>query len=187
MTAPPSKPNSGLPPALPWFGGIAATVAVAVLLWSVFELPSQHQRARSVRVRLAELDRLIGLESELRDTLRAWQGSSGREARISAGRTVAAVSADLQAVLQEYADGAALSLQSLDASGETRSDEQLQWLPLAVSARGDIYGVVDFLDQLQRGERLMVVRAMEIVPNPALRGELLQLTLRIEAPYVLEP
>ena len=63
------------------------------------------------------------------------------------------------------------------ASGGTEA------IPATVSAIGDIWGVSNFVSRLQHGTTLIDIREIGVSPNPALRGDLLQLSLVLRAPY----
>jgi len=94
-------------------------------------------------------------------------------------------------VLQRYADESQLSVSELNVSGEPDSTSvPLAALPATLIALGDVYAVADLLSRVQHGSTLLDVRELTVQVNPARRaaggGELLQLTLLVRAPFVLQ-
>jgi hypothetical protein len=51
---------------------------------------------------------------------------------------------------------------------------------------GDVYGLSEFLSQLQYGSPVVQVRQLTIVSNSSLRGGLLQISLQLSAPAVIQ-
>jgi hypothetical protein len=105
--------------------------------------------------------------------------------------TAALAAGVLQGVLQRYADESQLSVSELNVSGEPDTTAvPLAALPATLIALGDVYGVADLLARVQHGSTLLDVREMTVQVNPARRanggGELLQLTLVVRAPFVLQ-
>lgn len=110
--------------------------------------------------------------------------------RLLRGRTPALAASALQSLLQDYASASRVSVTRLDvaslvdsASAETAAPS----IPATISAVCDIYGLADFLSRIEHGHRLLEVTELSVSPNSTLRGELLQLSLSLRAPYVLEP
>ena len=68
-------------------------------------------------------------------------------------------------------------------SPDSTSSAGSEAIPATISAVGDIWGVSNFVSRLQHGTTLIDIREIAVSPNPALRGELLQLTLVLRAPY----
>lgn len=105
--------------------------------------------------------------------------------------TAALAAGVLQGELQRYADASQLSVSELNVSGEPDSTAvPLAALPATLIALGDVYGVADLLARVQHGSTLLEVRELTVQVNPARRatggGELLQLTLVVRAPFVIE-
>jgi hypothetical protein len=108
--------------------------------------------------------------------------------RLVHGRTPALAASALQALLQEYAVAARVSVTRLDvASAGDSAGGGVPAIPATIAAVSDIYGLADFLARVEQGERWLEVTELVVSPNPALRGELLQLSLVVRAPYVLDP
>lgn len=107
--------------------------------------------------------------------------------RLVRGRTPALAASALQSLLQEYASASRVSVTRLDLASTPDSGAATPTIPAIVAATGDIYGLADFLARLEHGGRLLEVTELSVSPNPALRGELLQLSVAVRAPYLLEP
>lgn len=112
----------------------------------------------------------------------------GLPVRLIQGRTPVLAASALQALLQDYASASRVSVTRLDvvtASDSTSAGDPT--IPASIAAVGDIYGLADFLSRVERGNRLLEVSELSVSSNAALRGELLQISLLIRAPYVRTP
>ena len=173
-------------------------VAVACVLAAYALIPVTRQwsdRETLITARRGELARLRGLQ-EAAPVLRT--ALATREARAAEfpqrpvrASTAALAAGVLQGVLQRYADESQLSVSELNVSGEPDTTAvPLAALPATLIALGDVYGVADLLARVQHGSTLLDVREMTVQVNPARRanggGELLQLTLVVRAPFVLQ-
>ena len=107
--------------------------------------------------------------------------------RLIRGRTPALAASALQTLLQEYASASRVSVTRLDVASAPDSTAATPAIPAIIAAVSDIYGLADFLSRLEHGGRLLEVTELSVSPNPALRGELLQLSVAVRAPYLLEP
>ena len=104
--------------------------------------------------------------------------------RLLSGRSPALAASALQTVVQSYADEAGITVRELNVAGAPDSAAAgIESIPATVSAIGDIWSVADFVSRLQNGATLIDIREIGVSPNPALRGELLQLSLVLRAPY----
>jgi hypothetical protein len=179
--------------ALTW-GAVA--VAGVLLLAATIPLARQwSDREALIAARRGELARLRGMETA-EGALRATVAERESRAAEYAQRPVRASTAPLaagavQGILQRYADESQLSVSELNVAGEPDSTAAtLSSLPATLIALGDVYGVADLLSRVQHGDTLFDVRELTVQVNPARRaeggGELLQLTLVIRAPFVLE-
>ena len=136
---------------------------------------------------LARLRGLLAHQDDLRGMVAA--GSSALEdgqQRLLAGRTPALVASALQTLLQNYADQSQVTVSRLDVAGEALTTKGVSMMPATVSAIGDVYGITQMLYLIKQGSRLLVVSELTVRPNPALRGDLLQMTVTLRAPYVSE-
>jgi hypothetical protein len=104
--------------------------------------------------------------------------------RLLGGRSPALAASSLQTVVQGYADESGVTVRELNVAGAPDSTSAgVEAIPATVSAIGDIWSVTDFVSRLQHGTTLIDIREIGVSPNPALRGELLQLSLVLRAPY----
>lgn len=175
--------------------GAVAAACVVLLSAAIPFVREWSDRESLIAARRGELARLFGVKAA-ESTLRlAVDARSSRAAEfsqrpVSAG-TAALAAGVLQAELQRYADASQLSVSELNVSGEPDSTAvPLAALPATLIALGDVYGVADLLSRVQQGSMLLEVREMTVQVNPARRatggGELLQLTLVVRAPFVIE-
>ena len=112
------------------------------------------------------------------------RGTGVERPRLLAGRSAALAASALQTVVQGYADEAGITVRELNVAGAPDSAVAgVESIPATVSAIGDIWSVSDFVSRLQHGATLIDIREIGVSPNPALRGELLQLSLVLRAPY----
>lgn len=143
----------------------------------------------AARDRVARLAGVAGAGPAIRvhvDSLEAALGRGG--VRLVRARSVALASSGVQAWVQDAATRSRVAVTRLDVAGEPLPpDERGSMLPATVSATGDIYGVTEYLRRLQHGAILVDIAAVSLAPNPTLRGGLLQLTLTLRVPFVLEP
>jgi hypothetical protein len=161
--------------------------AVLAVTWGVLPL-ARHwmERERAIAAYAARLATLRGLhqaEAALADAVddseRTLQQSPRR---LVAGRTPALAAASLQSLLQEYAAQSRVTVSSLDVAGAPLVEHGVTAIPVTLSAVGDIFSIADLLLLLEHGHALLEVTELEIRPNPALRGELLQARLVLRAP-----
>jgi hypothetical protein len=86
--------------------------------------------------------------------------------------------------VQGYADESGVTVREMNVAGALDSTSAGgDAVPATISAIGDIWGVSSFVSRLQHGTTLIDIREIGVTPNPALRGELLQLSLVLRAPY----
>ena len=174
---------------------VGVTVSALALLFAYAVLPM----ARRWRDREAEIDvlrlnagRLVALGARagaIRASTRAREDSMALlSVRVIRARTPALASAELQEVLLGQAVASRLTVNRLDAaSGADSVGVAGRTLPATVSAVGDIYGLVDFLGRIEHGPRRLEITELAVGASSALRGELLQISLVVRAPFVLTP
>jgi hypothetical protein len=136
--------------------------------------------------RVAELRGLVANEQALRTALAERAAVlDGEPQRLLAGRTPALAAAALQSLLQGFADQSRLTVSRLDVVGAPEATAQgLPAIPATVSALGDVYGMTEMLQLIRNAPVRLQLDDFTVRPNPALRGELLQMTLILRAPYV---
>ena len=172
---------------------IAATVLGAAVLFAYGILPFARRwsaREDLIATRAEQVSRLqwlAGHETELQRTLaqRLARAGSVERPRLLGGRSSALAASALQTLVQGYADETGVTVRELNVAGapDSTSTGGAEAIPATVSAIGDIWGVSTFVSRLQHGTTLIDIREIGVSPNPALRGELLQLTLVLRAPY----
>jgi type II secretory pathway component PulM len=176
------------------WGAVAVTCVLMLYLLIPF-VRQWSERESLIAARRGELARLRGVtgaESMLRNAVNARSARAAEypQRPVSAG-TAALAAGVLQGVLQRYADESQLSVSELNVAGEPDSTAvPLAALPATLIALGDVYGVADLLSRVQHGSTLLEVRELTVQVNPARRaeggGELLQVTLVVRAPFVIE-
>ena len=136
---------------------------------------------------VARLEWLAAHEPELRRAAaeRIARAGNGDHPRLLTARSPALAASSLQTLVQGYADESGVTVRELNVAGapDSASVAGAETIPATVSAIGDIWGVSSFVSRLQHGTTLIDVREIGVSPNPALRGELLQLSLVLRAPY----
>ena len=141
----------------------AAIVAVLLLLPFGRRWTSREATIAASREQWIRLQSLAANESQLQralDTLRLTQHSVAGRGRLVSGTTPAIAASNLQVVLQRYADESAVQLDRVDAVADAApgsSRAGLVAIPMRLQGHGDIYGLVDFLYRLGRGEKLLVI------------------------------
>jgi len=144
-------------------GGASVSAAALVIVLGVLPFGRRwaaredaYAASREQWVRLATLAASTdGLRRTLAEQQRAFAVD---EARLVSGATPALAASSLQGLLQRYADESAVQLDRVDVAGQPRPDRPgLVAIPVQLQGQGDIYGLVDFLYRLERGEKLLVV------------------------------
>lgn len=171
---------------------MSCVLATSLLIPKAREWADREARITALRDQLGQLQ---GIQ---RDVPMLQAAVVAREARAAefpqrpvSAATAALAAGVLQGVLQRYADESQLSVSELNVSGEPDSTSiPLAALPATLIALGDVYGVADLLARVQHGSMLLDVRELTVQVNPARRaaggGELLQLTMVVRAPFVLQ-
>jgi hypothetical protein len=169
--------------------GLAIVVIGLAVAYGLLPFVQQwREREAAIATQTQQLARLRGLiasEPQLRAMAEQQQQSSVVEQQLLSGRTPALAAATLQSVLQEFANQSRLTVSRLDVAGAPETTgSSLPMIPATVSAIGDIHGVVDMLTLIQQGPHLLEIAELNVRPNSALRGELLQLTITLRAAYL---
>ncbi|MDZ7631062.1 MAG: hypothetical protein U5K74_06880 [Gemmatimonadaceae bacterium] len=178
---------------LTWGAVAVACVLIAAMLIPIVRKWSDREALIAARRgELARLSGVKGAETMLRAAVNARETRAGEyPQRPVSAATAARAAGVLEGVLQRYADDSQLSVSELNVSGEPDSTAvPLAALPATLIALGDVYGVADLLSRVQTGATLLEVRELTVQINPARRadggGELLQVTLAVRAPFVIE-
>ena len=166
-------------------------VVSAVSLILAFGIVPVFTRARARetlidarREEVARLRELIAQESQLRAAVSAGETQAASSSRrVLSARSAALAASVLQAALQQAASSAALSVGSLDVTGEADSTVA-DALPASMTAIGDLRGVSAFLATVRNGPFVVDVSELRLRTNPSLFGQPLQLSLVLHAPWV---
>jgi hypothetical protein len=149
-------------------GGAVVSAMLLATVWLVVPF-AQHWSRRDARLAAARehwarLATLVTSTGRLRQMLEeARQGSAADTNRLIAGATPALAASALQDLVQRDAAQSAVQLERVDAAGEPHVDKPgLLAIPVQLQARGDLYGLVDFLDRLDRGAPLLVVDELTV-------------------------
>jgi len=170
--------------------GAAVSVAALLLAFAIAPLAARWSAREAVieaRVEtLARLRALVRDEATLKSVL-LQRESGGAISPLVSGRTAALAGSALQTTIQEYAAGSRVTISRLDLAGPADSAKySLPVIPASVSAVGDVYGVTEFLSRLQYGSPVVEIRQLTLVSNSALRDGLLQLSVSLRAPAVID-
>lgn len=117
------------------------------------------------RDQLSRLHALVAEEEDLRRAVTALRDVNAGSAHVLLeGETIAVASSGLQRILNLYADQSQVLVDRVDfASNRLTEDvDVLAPVPAFITARGDIYGLVDLLFYLQHGEKLLVIDEMVV-------------------------
>lgn len=174
----------------------AVAVACVLALYAVIPvLRGWSEREAAIDGVRRELATLRGVQRAAPMLRTALASRTARAAdfpqRPVAAGTAALAAGVLQGVLQRYADESQLAVSELNVAGDPDATTvPLAALPATMIALGDVYGVADLLARVQHGATLLEVRELTVQVNPARRaeggGELLQVTLVLRAPFVIE-
>lgn len=111
-------------------------------------------------------------------------GNPGTPALVIRGRTSDLAGSTLQTLVQELARSSRVSVNRLEVRPDSGDAGTLR---ATLSATTDIYGLADLLARLQGHVPVLGAEELSVVPNPVLRGSLLQLTVAVRAPWVEAP
>jgi len=171
--------------------GVVVSALALLIAFGVLPLARRwSQREALIASSVGQLNRLRSLvdrEDELLSLLATREQSSAGARSVVTGRTAALAAASLQSAVQGYALRSRVSVNRLDVAGAPDTTGTiLPMIPASLSAVGDVYGVSEFLSLLETGPPVVEIREMTIVSNSSLRGGLLQLSLTLRAPSVIE-
>ena len=173
---------------------IAAWVSVIALTVAYVAVPFAQRvstRQSEIALRQAQLGRVTAYVARQPEIERAAASRAlaveRYGTRLLHGRSPSLVGAELQRVLQDYARLSRVSVSRLEVAGVVDSaGGPTASLSATLSAVGDIYGLAQLLTYLQQGPQAIEVRELSIASHSALRGELLQLSVTVRAPFLVE-
>lgn len=171
--------------------GVAVSIVAIVVAFGILPLERRwSQREALIGSRAGNVARLRSLasrEGELRNALSSRQRGGGSVRLVVTGRTHALAAAALQSVIQGYASQSRVTINRLDVAGAPdTAGVVLPMIPGSLQAVGDIHGISEFLTRITTGTPSIEIKEMTIVSNSSLRGGLLQLSLALRAPSVIE-
>ena len=166
------------------WGAIVAAIAL-VVAYGVLPV-ARRWSAREDAIVVAR-DRLARLEGLLAAgpgavTIPAATGSP----LLVRGRTPDLAGAALQSALQELARTSRVSVSRLEVQTDS-SDAASPAVRASLSATTDIYGLAGVLPRLNAPRPALAAPGLAITMNPVLRGNLLQFTLGVRAPWLVTP
>jgi hypothetical protein len=171
--------------------GVLVSAAALVVAYAVVPFARRWREREEVIAtqteRLARLRGLVASEERLREAVR--ERTAALEAgprRVLSGRTPALAASALQSAIQAYADESQVLVSRLDVAGAPIEGDPLPRLPATASAVGDVYGIVELLGRLQHGPLALEITELTVRPNPALRGDLIQVTIALQGAYLGE-
>lgn len=157
---------------------VAGAVISALALITVYGIQpfarrwSEREAAIAAKAeQAARLEALVGARDRLAASVAELRRARDREsARLLSGSTPALAASNLQTLIRGYAERSRVSLQRVDVDRDFEAEESgLVPIGLQLSARGDIYGLVDLLFYLQNGEKLLMIEDLR-VQTPFRRG-----------------
>ncbi len=170
-------------------GALALLVAlVATLLPASDRWREREDAIAARRARLSRIRDLAASETGLRSA--AASVSLDDAPRALGGRTPALAAAELQTLLQQYAEKSRVTVTRLDVTNTAQTADSATSVPLipaTLSAIGDIHGVAQLLDEINRGPRVLDVTDLSIVQNAVFKGGLLQFTVSVRGPWIERP
>lgn len=171
---------------------VGAAIAIAALMVRFAIVPfvarwnAREDMIASSADRIARMRNIIADEPRLRAALGTSVNAGSH--RLVAGRTTALAGSAVQAAIQSDADRSRVTINRLDLAGtpDSATNSSLPSIPVTISAVGDVFGLSDFLSALQYGDPVVRVQQLTIVSNSSLRGGLLQISLQLTVPAVIE-
>lgn len=172
--------------------GVGATVAAAALFAAFVVAPTTRRwsdREAAIGAARDRVARLAGLARD-QDNLVTASVDAAPPDRLRGlhGRTAALAASELQALLQEQARLSRVSVERLEVTNAPDSASRAgPRVSASLSATTDIYGVADLLTRLQSSPVLLAIEELQVSSTPVLRGNLLQVSLTVRTPLVVEP
>ena len=169
---------------------VVAVAAVVMLVLVPFGRRWSEREAliAVTRNHLARVGSITGHEGELAEAVRRVEARlDAAGTRLVRARSLPLAAAAVQSMVREYASSSDVTVTRLDAAGAPVASNSSVAIPATIAAQGDIYGIADFLRRLQHGPWLLDITDFSIAPNPVLRGNILQVSIGMRAPIVMEP
>jgi hypothetical protein len=172
-------------------GGALVSAVALVAVYGVLPFAARWMdREAELAVKaeqLARLETLIAQRDAIQQTLVRLRDERGRAGSLLLeGETPAVAASRLLELLNRFAEESRVLLDRVDMAGEVEaSGDSLVPIPAQVTARGDIYGLVDLLFYLQHGEKLLVIDdfRMNAGRAPGTAGQLVTWTIALHGYY----
>jgi type II secretory pathway component PulM len=148
--------------------GTTLSLLLLVVMWVVLPFVTRwsasESRLAATRTRYLRTATLVAGTDRLRASLAAARmASAGDGDQLLVGATPALAASALQGLVQRDAGASHVQLERVDAAGEPHAARPgLLAIPIQLQARGDLYGLVDFLGRLQHGAPMLVVDELTI-------------------------
>lgn len=173
---------------------VAIRVSAVALALAYVVIPFVQRslaRASEIELRRAQVGRMGAVVSRQPELERAVQARGAAldayGTRVLRGPSPALIGAELQRLLQDEARASGVSVSRLDVTGiADSSGGPTLSMAATLSAAGDVYGLARLLRALADGPVLTEVRELSIQSTSGLRGDVLQLSLGVRAPFVAE-
>jgi hypothetical protein len=144
--------------------GGAIVSAIALLVVGVVMPFAHHWGEREAAyaasyAQWVKLDGLVANQGRLERAVGGMERASAADTgRLVNGDTPALAASTLQGLVQQYANASGVQVERIDVAGEAKPDKPgLLAIPVQLQARGDVYGLVQFLERVQEGDKLLVV------------------------------
>ncbi len=161
------------------------TVAVTALFIAFGVLPVMRRWSAREDAIAAARERVARLEGVLATTQADPAPGAAGAPLLLRGRTADLAGSALQAALQDLARTSRVSITRLEVQPDSVGAASV--VRASLSATTDVYGVADLLSRLQGHTPVLAAVELHLAMNPVLRGNLLQLTLGVHAPWVNVP
>jgi type II secretory pathway component PulM len=143
-------------------GAIVSAIAllvVGVVMPFVHHWSEREAAYAASYAQWVKLDGLVANQGRLERAVGGMERASAADtARLVNGDTPALAASTLQGLVQQYANASGVQVERIDVAGEAKPDKPgLLAIPVQLQARGDVYGLVQFLERVQEGDKLLVV------------------------------
>jgi hypothetical protein len=175
--------------------GAGAVISALAIVLAYVILPfsrswSDREAAIDAKTeQVARLQALLESQGPLQERADALERIRDQRARrLLTGSTPALAASSLQMLIRDYAGRSRVRLERVDVDRDMEAGEQgLTPVALQLTARGDIYGLVDFVFHLQSGEKVLAIDELRVSAGAGgrIRGgaELLAWTIRLHGLY----
>lgn len=157
--------------------GAAVSATALILVYGILPF-ARHwtDRASALEAKAeqaARLEALVESEARLQEVVDELQVRRDRlTRRLLTGTTPVLAASVLQTLVRSYAEESLVTLQRIDAARDFEAGEDgLVPIGLQVTARGDVFGLVDLLYLMQHGDKLLVIDDLRVNAAGARRSQ----------------